>query len=562
MYACKCSSCLARKLALNGEIILRSKNLVLITLVLLMLTPIFAVSSRNVPDYTYTTPDDWDSSVGVTPGLTIKYNINELVAPAMENVTIPDLAGNQLYVKVMSVENDIDFSSANTGVLIRYGLGIIFSTDTTFSIGEGFTAIDVTLPAGSATPAIVIPGVPHFNATYAATSLFFLNNDWSEHAAVFNFLGFVVDDTVDELAVSLVNGTGSISASWRKSDGILTSMMIDDIVIMGMDYTGMTMDISLASVADKALAVAVGDEIILSNEIATMDITGTGDLYSLMNQTQLTSIETEFEAVQDEIMLKYIVTEVEGLYYKCDAFMYDFETKSLVASDLPVVFNGFLGAIDLQGPPMIYNALFDKYTTKGPVATATFIPAVAPVITPDFDIYGGYLVLADTIVGVYLDDILDFIPSTDLGGVTINTIDGDFWMSEKRGYYYFQESLNADISLELEQVVASPFTANMALSFDIDATLIEEGWLGYHESGVVAGMRMKLDVSIEVTSEYSVSGLPTGKLTISVDFKVTNPDYNPRDPMGGGVIPGYTWLVAIPALLGLAAVGLISRRRK
>ena len=147
------------------------------------------------------------------------------------------------------------------------------------------------------------------------------------------------------------------------------------------------------------------------------------------------------------------------------------------------------------------------------------------------------------------------------GGLVINAVDGDFFMSEKRGYYYFQESLNADISIELEQVL-SPLTADVTLAFDVDATLIEEGWLAYHESGVVAGMRMKLDVNIGITSDTTLSGLPTGQLTINVDFKVSNPDYNPPDPLGGGVIPGYTWLVAIPALLGLAAVGWISRRRK
>jgi len=541
---------------------LRSKKLVLLILVLLTLTPIIAVSSSNVPDYTYTAPDDWDSSVGVAPGLTIKYTINELVTPAMDNVTIPDLAGNQLYVKVMSVEDDIVFSSADTGVVIRYGLGIIFKVDTTFSIGEGFTALDITLPAGAATPAIVIAGVPHFNSTYAPTTPFFLNSDWAEHAAAFNFLGFTVDDTVDELAVSFVDGTGSISASWRKSDGVLTSLVVDDIIIMGMDYTGITFDISLASTANKGLSVAVGDEIILANEIATMDITGTGDLYELINQTQITSIESDFESIQDQTMLKYIVTEVEGLYYKCDAFVYDFGTKSLVASDLPVVFNGFLGAVDIQTPPMVYGPpVTESLSTKGPVAEATFIPAVAPIITPDFDIYGGYLVLADTIVGVYLDDILDFLPTTDLSGLVINAVDGDFFMSEKRGYYYFQESLNADISIELDQVL-NPLTADVTLAFDVDATLIEEGWLAYHESGVIAGMRMKLDVNIGVTSDTTLSGLPTGQLTINVDFKITNPDYNPPDPLGGGVIPGYTWLVAIPALLGLAAVGWISRRRK
>ncbi len=524
-----------------------------------MLTPIFAVSSSSVPDKTYSTPTDWNSSVGVTPGLTIKYTINELVAPSMDNLTIPNLAGNYLYVKVMSVEDDYTFSSEE-GVLIRYGLGIIFKKDATFTIREGFAAADFTIPAGSATPAMVIAGVPHFNNTFAPTSPFFLNNDWIEHKDVLDSHGFNVVATSSEFAVSLNNGTGSISAKWRKSDGLLTSMVVDDIYVMGMNYSGLNLDISLLSTEDKGLEVAVGDEFILKNEFASMEITGSGDLFET-NETQFSSMEEEYESIKDEIMLKYTVTEIEGLYYKCDASVFDYEKKTLVPSELPVVFNGFLGAIDVQDPPMIYDALLDPHITKGPVASATYIPAIAPVITPDFDIYGGYLVLADTLVGVYLNDLLGFLPAiSELEDLTIDTIEGDFFMSEKRGYVYFQESLNAELSYDYE-ISTSPFSAQFTLAFDIGVTIQEEGWLAYHESGLVAGMRMKSDITIEVTTDTSVSGLPTGQLTIRIDFKVENPDFNPPDPLGRGVIPGYTWFVVIPALLSLAAVGLISRRR-
>ena len=539
---------------------MRSKKLVLILFVLLTLSPIIAISSSTVPDYTYITPDDWDSGVGVTAGLTAKYTINELEVPEVENVTIPDLAGNQLYVKVMSVEDDIEFPNGQDGVLIRYGLGIIFTTDTTFSVGEGITALDFTIPAGSATPAIVLPGVPHLNYTYNAPSIFFLNNDWSEHAALFNFIGFTVDDTADQLSVSLTNGTGSIAMTWRKTDGLLTALSIDNIYFMGMDLSGISIDISLFSTATKGLNLAVGDEITLNTEIATLNIDGVGDLYTLLNQTEISNYETQFESLQDSTMMKFIVSDIEGLYYKCDVFIYDFATKSLVATDEPLIFNGFMGAIDLEEPPMYYDPVLDPLSINAE-SSATFIPAVAPVITPDFDICGGYLVLADTIVGVYLDDILDFLPTDAIGGLSLNTIDGDFFLSEKRDFKYFQESLSADIDLELDQEIG-PFDADMVLTFDIGATITQDGWLGYHESGVIAGLRLRLGATIAVTSDLTLSGIPTGSVTIDLDFKVVNPDYNPPDPMGGGVIPGYTWIVAIPALLSLAAIGLISRRRK
>ena len=156
---------------------------------------------------------------------------------------------------------------------------------------------------------------------------------------------------------------------------------------------------------------------------------------------------------------------------------------------------------------------------------------------------------------------MDFLPTTALGGLSLNTIDGDFFLSEKRDFKYFKESLNVDIDLELEQEL-SPFDADMVLTFDIGATITQDGWLGYHESGVIAGLRLQLGATIEVTSDLTVSGVPTGSITINLDYKIVNPDYNPPDPMGGGVIPGYTWIIAIPALLSLAAIGLISRRRK
>ncbi|MHA1212701.1 MAG: hypothetical protein ACTSSH_09590, partial [Candidatus Heimdallarchaeota archaeon] len=97
----------------------------------------------------------------------------------------------------------------------------------------------------------------------------------------------------------------------------------------------------------------------------------------------------------------------------------------------------------------------------------------------------------------------------------------------------------------------------------IDVSVFEEGWIGYAEDGILAGLRMNLDVNVELTTEYaSLSPISAGTISIIFDFKLVNPDYNPPDPLGGGILPGFTWLVSIPAILSVAAIGAIIRKRK
>ncbi|MFW9924958.1 MAG: hypothetical protein ACFFDW_16905, partial [Candidatus Thorarchaeota archaeon] len=330
---------------------MKSKNIVLITLVLLVLSPIVAVAGMNLPDKQAVTTDDWESSVGVQAGLTIKYSIDELVIPEMEGITIPDLSGNVLYVKVLDVEN-YDFGEV-TGVVIRYAVGIQFANDETFSIGEGLTALDITIPAGSASPPIALAGVPHFNSTFLPTSPFFLNSDWTEHNAALIFGGFTVTDVVDSLSASITVGDGTASASWRKSDGILTALSVDNIIFMDMNLTGITLSISLDTVELKGITLSVGDEIELKADIATLDITGAGDVYSLLDQGMITGIEQNVTSIQDNTVIKFIVDEVEGLYYKCSIFSYDITTQSLVEMEGSYVFNAFFGSIQVVQPPLI-----------------------------------------------------------------------------------------------------------------------------------------------------------------------------------------------------------------
>ncbi|NPE08156.1 MAG: hypothetical protein GNW80_07740 [Asgard group archaeon] len=530
---------------------MRLNKIIVFTAMMLMLTPLLTViGTNNTVDPVYT-PNTFGDDVGVTAGMTIKYDINELAFPAIPNVTISDLAGNQLYVKVMSVE-DNDFGSGVIGKWINYGMGLIFQNDETITIGEGFTALDLVIPTGAATPAIIVSGVPHFNGSYP-TTFFFLDDGWAIHELTLEAVGFEVENLADDFTAHISIGDGSMSATYRKSDGILTNIRIEDIYIMGMNYSDMIFDIAIASVETKGLDLTIGQEIALVADIAHLAVEGTGDIYSMLNTSMIDSYTDEIASMEGQTLLKYIITDVEGLYYTADVYSYDFTTESLVKAVNEYLFMGFLGGFQTEEPPLWDTGM-------------TFTNFYAPAITADYDIYGGYMVLFDTIIGIYLEDVLSFIPTTTSGlDFTINSIDAQFGVEEKRGYFFLKESIDVDVEFSTALALITPegfFNPQVDPTIDINAILHQEGWIAYSESGVLAGMRIKADVDVTITSDFAtISGMPTGTISIDFDFKIINPNYNPPDPIKGGIFPGYTWLVAIPALLAVAAIGLIKRRK-
>lgn len=534
--------------------ILRLNKIVVFAAIMLMLSPLLTViGTNNTADPVYT-PNTFGDDVGVTAGMTIKYVINELAFPAIPNVTISDLAGNQLYVKVMSVE-DYDFGAGVIGKYINYGMGLLFQFDETITIGEGFTALDLVIPFGAATPCVTLGGVPHFNGTIP-TTFFFLDDGWTIHELALESVGFTVNSGGSDFIATLDTGLGSVSLTYRKSDGILTDLHIENITLVGMDFTGMTFDLSFVSLETLDLDLTVGQEIELVTDIAHLAIEGTGDIYSMLNQSAIASITDEVASMEGQTLLKYVITDIEGLYYTADMYSYDFTTESLVKAPETYMFAGFLGGFQMDYIPLWETGMI-------------YTDFYAPAITADYDIYTGYMVLFDTIVGVYLEDLLDFIPMTSTSGglsYTINTLEGTFGVDQKKGYFFLTESLDINIDLETALSLPTPegfLNPQVDPTIDINVILAQEGWVAYSESGILAGMRIKADIDATITSDFAtISGMPTGTISIGFDFKVTNPDFNPPDPIKDGIFPGFTWLVSIPALLGIAAVGLIIRRRK
>jgi len=519
-----------------------------------MLTPAISVLSANVPEEEYFVPNDIDSNVGVISGDTLFYNIEQLVLPPsveIENVTLPDFADNKIVIKVMYVDENYEFNSTHTGTKIWYSAGFMFGQDETFDLDFSLLDTNIVIPAGAATPSIVIEGNPYFSDFGGAPSLFFLNDDWAEHKIGLESLGFVVTDSATELTATLTNGTGTLEGTWRKSDGVLTDILFDDIVMGGMDLSDMTLELSLDSKENRPLGVSVGDSIEMLLETFDLDVTGSGDIYtSGINQTGLSEVQATMASLEGKTMLRFVVNEVYGMYYTCSIYAYDLDTDTLKKiTDDDIYFNGFFGSIQVVEPPKFDSADHD-FNPSG----------IGPVVSPDWDIYEGYMILSNTLLGVYINEILTIVdPPAE--AIVLTTIEPTFGFQSKRGYYYFQQSMDIDIEGNLTST-STMLGINAIYDTGVQGIVTEKAYLAYHESGVFAGMRMEATADVTLYDATSYTGFPAGNIHVEIDFKLRNPDYNPPDAYGGGFIPGFEWLIAIPALMSVAVISLIARKRK
>ncbi|MHA1738541.1 MAG: hypothetical protein ACTSXA_11775 [Candidatus Heimdallarchaeota archaeon] len=516
-------------------------------ILIMMLTPIVAVSGyTDDAPYVAVRPDAIDSDVGVLAGDTLKWNIDQLTIPGSpDNVTLPDFAGNQIYMKILHVDNSYILPEG-TGTYVTFAVGLLFLQTETITLFEGFGVLEqnIVIPAGAATPSMTLAANPSFNDSDYSPTVFFVNDDWTAHETFFTNLGMTVTNGATNFEVEFINGTGTVEGTWRKSDGVLTHLLFDDIYMGGMDMTGITIELNLASKEYKPLAVTAGQIIDLKGDVMDFEVTGSGDLYNTINQTVLTEIQDELALMEDEVLLRFVVEEVDGCYAKGIGYAWDMNTHTLGSSSGSVVFNGFFGSIQSTEPPLWTSG--DSYLGG----------YWAPALTPDWDIYAGQMMLADYGISTYINDYLlaTAPPEED---VTINNVAGSFELTTKRAFKFFQFGLTGDVNINISSGIMPPAVYDEGVHIIAEI----EGYSGFHETGIACSIRFTGLASYEIYAPGTVTA-PTGSITVEFDFKLVNPNYNPPDPIGRGFIPGFTWAIAIPALIGVAAFALFARKRK
>jgi hypothetical protein len=511
-----------------------------------MLTPLVAVAGYdNTP--VAIQPDDLDSPVGILPGHTIKYTITTLDIPMLDDIpdiTLPDLAGIQLYVKVLHVNTSADLY-AGPGTGIHYAVGLMFPTAKTITYGTGITSMDFTIPAGAATPSLGIFGSPNFNISGEAPTVFVLSQDWAEHETFYEAIGFTVVNGPSTFQIEALNNTGQILGTWRKSDGLMTQAKIDNIVWGDFNATGIDFQIDLTSLEYKPIAATPGTILDLQADITDLEVSGSGELYTTgINQTIVQEIQDELAAMKKNTVLRFVVDEVAGCYVKGTGYAWDIDTHALSTGSNPTIFNAFFGCAQQTEPPMY---------TMG----SGFMFGFAPVVTPDWDIYAGMLKLANFAVSTGVNEYLDAYPLPE-EYATLNTLAGSFELTTQRAFKFLQFGIAGAADINMTDAF-SPVPPGV-YDAGIEANVEIEGYLGYHETGIMSSARL---TGLASASLYApgITGAPTGTITVEWDIKLRNPSYNPPDPIGRGFIPGFTWVVAIPALVGIAAFAIIRRRK-
>jgi len=538
-----------------------NKAIILLSM-LIILSPVLSAIGTVNNDSPVITPRDFDSDVGVIDGDVLYYDITDFSLSdefTIPNVTLPNFAGNTLFVKVMYVEEDVYFDVDIDGTVIYYALGLIFEEDEIFTIGEGALATNIIIPEGAATPSIILDGVPQFNGSYGAPTQFFLNDDWVEHTAYLTAMGFTVTQNADTLLATQTDGTGELTAEWRKSDGVMTNYLIDNVDLPFVNYTGITIELQLNSKENNPLPVTSGDNIEFKFDLLDLSVTGTGDLYSSINQTEMNSIISTVESLEGKTYMKVVVNEVKGCFYLADTYIYNMETEVLELSLEPTVFNAFMGSMVIDDPP--YFGAPSPATT---IMSYSYQEGIAPWITPDWRIYEGQMKLYDTLYSVYFNEIIEFI-DVDPDLMLFNTIGGNLELLNKRDFYFFREAVTIDIEGNEDYTettsIIEPYVPQMAYDAGMQITAEEEGYICYDSTGVGAVIRVKADVTVLFYDTVTISGLQTGSLTISIDIKLVNPELSAPEILGNNFIPGYTWLVAIPAIFAVAAISIYRRKR-
>jgi len=229
---------------------MRMRRIFILFTLLILSLPILSINGTIKNEKEIIIPTDFNSDIGVLAGDTFYYNIDELILPPdieIDNVTLPDFSGNQIFVKVLFIDENYQYDLTTFGTAIHLSLGFKFAKDTTFELDFSLLSTDIVIPEGAATPSITSIGNPHFESTPdLAPTMFFLNNDWDSHATLLEGLGFTVTNDANELSAIMFDGAGVITFTWRKSDGALTHLMVEDILFLGADFSDMTLDISLA----------------------------------------------------------------------------------------------------------------------------------------------------------------------------------------------------------------------------------------------------------------------------------------------------------------------------
>jgi hypothetical protein len=513
-----------------------------------------------------------------------------------------DLTGSTLWVKLYDVyEADVEMYDSDYGTystshetLIDMSMGFFTGSDITFEILNQ-TVLD-EIPGGQAEFVVpenagfplplLFPTVTRFDVDLLDDSEdiipipLILDDDWDLHEAALNDMQTFIEDE-DPSAVVDVTLTASelsfsvefedtddeiavdIAASWRVSDGILSS-----ISFSVQDLNDATNQFAVAGILERTEShvpdVSVGQT--FSYEISTASIAETHDLSGLPFsdaeraeiEANITDIKNEFTSLVGNKVVDIEILQVQGLYYQIESRPYDPSTGLRLVDEFDVPISEITWCVAFLGG---LGKIMDSYNGVGEVVSG-------PVISPDWEIYGSWVTtlnaIESTTMKLMKDDLEDEISAEE--SVNLDIDDWVFAMSltQSDGYAYIRQEMKVGGSLDMnadgESVAA-------------DAYLHLDQWLAWDEAtGVLTSVVFKADGDFSIDVEFPATATDdedfSGSVDVnSIEFAIERIGFSVPTPVGDSPIqdedlqvPGFTTLLTFISLIGASL--FIARRRR
>ncbi|MHA2031215.1 MAG: hypothetical protein ACW99Q_17685, partial [Candidatus Kariarchaeaceae archaeon] len=407
-----------------------------------------------------------------------------------------------------------------------------------------------------------------------------LNDDYTMHETVANEAaaaisgeGFTLTVTNDaaEFALDLhgenENATSMIdlTASWRKTDGLLQAIEVDaDIAPEGGDpgVTG-SMRIVLDKKEHVPLLLDVGDKWKLTVDDVGFDHELSG--FSAAEQADvsdvLTQINTQISDINNQVILDLEVKEIDGLYYRVDGMAWDGDTNTMVPfRDIVDTndgwwFSGF-GTLNYQLPKFAVGlaGLTDLYDTGTFVTEPDkqrFASMPGFVITEDWDIYASFDFTISAIVEGYESLLLDALEAQTEVDATVSM---DYTGREKDGGYEVTSSVDASASGPLDQ--NDPTSPTITIEGSLSSTM------RYDSSGTLKVLETTGSGGASLTTGETIS-ITNARFKFGIDFDPVNDrpddDAGGEGPIPGLDVPGFDFYLAIMSILSL---GFVLRRKR
>ncbi len=547
----------------------------------------------------------------IDPGNTLVYEVTTFNVPFSQLSTDPnyeglaaftgvDLTDSQVYVKILRTNPAQGWYTVAYGAILGRQNTINFtalagdpsSFDPT-AYGLDLSNVVVQAGAGGRITSAESKMWNFFDST-GKGGLFYLDEDqWSDHETQLNARfgsNVTITNGADEFVAKFGNATHFIELTWFKTGdnaGLLKKFNVQWGVTLS-DGSTVNISIVITFVARYTRNLANVSTVTMKLGTGNLAYTATGNFSDADTTNPLEWMKGNLSMWTGNDILRYEIGNRDGLFYTTN--VYGPANVSNPSDGLTLLGDTVFSAFDGDNYELdTYSGLYYSTSpTLAPMAMGLGADLPAPLMTPDWELTKGEVIIGDSILGTiqtvltstqYKQEFLDGV------GVTINSIDLNTEYIESTDYVYQSVTISFDVSIDGTKYYAN-ITNGMGTghgTMNIKYSL--KSWIAYSQDGVLGAYATDLSLNLNANnfgfdaqgqgSQGGYSMTTDGTLDLTVAIKLQNKDFasvpspdevkassSVIESAGGGVItPGFE-LAPMLLLALLPAALLVSHQRR